>query len=146
MRCSRNKQGDAERSANSYANQIRSVKAKMEEFVQTLGSYFLPMATKVVTFFGKMVDGAIDFVNGIAEKWTTIGVPIIDNIKSNFSEMGITTESVMTFVKNIFSTSVEVLKTVWDSVGQPIFNLIIQFYFIYSLSSENSIINILQIK
>ena len=30
------------------------------------------------------------------------------------------------FVKNIFSTSVEVLKTVWDSVGQPIFNLIIQ--------------------
>ena len=118
--------GDAERSSNSYANQIRSVKAKMEEFVQTLGSYFLPMATKVVTFFGKMVDGAIDFVNGIAEKWTTIGVPIIDNIKSNFSEMGITTESVMTFVKNIFSTSVEVLKTVWDSVGQPIFNLIIQ--------------------
>lgn len=118
--------GDAERSSNSYANQIRSVKAKMEEFVQTLGSYFLPMATKVVTFFGKMVDGAIDFVNGIAEKWTTIGVPIIDNIKSAFTEMGITTESVMTFVKNIFSTSVEVLKTVWDSVGQPIFNLIIQ--------------------
>ena len=118
--------GDAERSANSYANQIRSVKAKMEEFVQTLGSYFLPMATNVVTFFGKMVDGAIDFVNGIAEKWTTIGVPIIDNIKSNFSEMGITTDSIMTFVKNVFSNAVEVLKTVWDSVGQPIFNLIIQ--------------------
>ena len=66
--------GDAERSSNSYANQIRRTQAKITEFTETLGAYFLPMATKVVTFFGKMVDGAIDFVNGIAEKWTTIGV------------------------------------------------------------------------
>lgn len=118
--------GDAERSANSYANQIRSVKAKMEEFVQTLGSYFLPMATEVVTFFGKMVDGAIDFVNGIAEKWTTIGVPIIDNIKNNFSEMGITTQSIMEVVKTVFQGAWEFIKTYWSSIGQPIFDLIVQ--------------------
>ena len=118
--------GDAERSANSYANQIRSVKAKMEEFVQTIGSYFLPMATKVVTFFGKMVDGAIDFVNGIAEKWTTIGVPIIDNIKNNFSEMGITTQSIMEVVKTVFQGAWEFIKTYWSSIGQPIFDLIVQ--------------------
>ncbi len=118
--------GDAERSANSYANQIRSVKAKMEEFVQTLGSYFLPMATKVITFFGKMVDGAIDFVNGIAEKWTTIGVPIIDNIKNNFSEMGITTQSIMEVVKTVFQGAWEFIKTYWSSIGQPIFDLIVQ--------------------
>lgn len=118
--------GDAERSSNSYANQIRSVKAKMEEFVQTLGSYFLPMATNVVTFFGKMVDGAIDFVNGIAEKWTTIGVPIIDNIKSNFSEMGITTQSIMEVVKTVFQGAWEFIKTYWSSIGQPIFDLIVQ--------------------
>lgn len=118
--------GDAERSANSYANQIRSAKAKMEEFVQTIGSYFLPMATKVVTFFGKMVDGAIDFVNGIAEKWTTIGVPIIDNIKNNFSEMGITTQSIMEVVKTVFQGAWEFIKTYWSSIGQPIFDLIVQ--------------------
>lgn len=118
--------GDAERSANSYANQIRSAKAKMEEFVQTLGAYFLPMATKVVTFFGKMVDGAIDFVNGIAEKWTTIGVPIIDNIKNNFSEMGITTQSIMEVVKTVFQGAWEFIKTYWSSIGQPIFDLIVQ--------------------
>lgn len=118
--------GDAERSANSYANQIRSVKAKMEEFVQTLGTYFLPMATKVVTFFGKMVDGAIDFVNGIAEKWTTIGVPIIDNIKNNFSGMGITTQSIMEVVKTVFQGAWEFIKTYWSSIGQPIFDLIVQ--------------------
>lgn len=118
--------GDAERSANSYANQIRSAKAKMEEFVQTLGAYFLPMATKVITFFGKMVDGAIDFVNGIAEKWTTIGVPIIDNIKNNFSEMGITTQSIMEVVKTVFQGAWEFIKTYWSSIGQPIFDLIVQ--------------------
>lgn len=118
--------GDAERSANSYANQIRSAKAKMEEFVQTLGAYFLPMATKVITFFGKMVDGAIDFVNGIAEKWTTIGVPIIDNIKNNFSEMGITTQSIMEVVKSVFQGAWEFIKTYWSSIGQPIFDLIVQ--------------------
>ncbi len=118
--------GDAERSANSYANQIRSAKAKMEEFVQTLGAYFLPMATKVITFFGKMVDGAIDFVNGIAEKWITIGVPIIDNIKNNFSEMGITTQSIMEVVKTVFQGAWEFIKTYWSSIGQPIFDLIVQ--------------------
>lgn len=118
--------GDAERSSNSYANQIRRTQAKITEFTETLGAYFLPMATKVVTFFGKMVDGAIDFVNGIAEKWTTIGVPIIDNIKNNFSEMGITTQSIMEVVKTVFQGAWEFIKTYWSSIGQPIFDLIVQ--------------------
>ena len=84
------------------------------------------MAAKIVTFFRKMVNGEIYFVNGIAEKWTTIGVPIIDNIKNNFSEMGITTQSIMEVVKTVFQGAWEFIKTYWSSIGQPIFDLIVQ--------------------
>lgn len=84
------------------------------------------MAAKIVTFFRKMVNGEIYFVNGIAEKWITIGVPIIDNIKNNFSDMGITTQSIMEVVKTVFQGAWEFIKTYWSSIGQPIFDLIVQ--------------------
>ena len=59
--------GDATRSVNSYESQMRRAKAKVEEFTQTLGGYFLPMATNVVNWFGNMVNGAIGFVTKFAD-------------------------------------------------------------------------------
>lgn len=118
--------GDAERSSNSYANQIRRTQAKITEFTETLGAYFLPMATKIVTFFGNMVDACIDFVSKFGDKWSNYGIPIISNIKSGFEEMGITTQSIMEVVKTVFQGAWKFIKTYWSSIGQPIFDLIVQ--------------------
>ena len=118
--------GDAERSAGSYANQIRGAQAKVQEFCQTIGTFLLPIGTSVVTMFTNMVDGVIDFINGIAENWQNTGAPIIENIKTYFSDMGITTDTVMSTIKTIFQGAMEFLSTYWSSIGQPIFDLIMQ--------------------
>ena len=118
--------GDAERSADSYANRIRGAKAKIEEFCQTIGSFLLPAGASVVGIFTNMLDKVIEFVSGLGEKWQTIGVPIVENIKTYFGDMGITTDTVMTAVKGFFQGAVEAIQFYWETVGQPVFDLIMQ--------------------
>ena len=131
--------GDAERSANSYANQIRRTKAKMEEFTQTLGSYFLPVATNVITAFGNMVDGAIGFVEKVADgmgkareefeatgEYTNALDVLIQEVfgvsmPDTFFYM---VESIIGFFQTLWGTVVEI----WNTVGVPIFEVITQVW------------------
>lgn len=126
LKQSPNALGDATRSVNSYESQMRKAKAKIEEFCQTIGSFLLPAGTSVVSIFAQMVDKAIGFINGISEKWQTVGAPIVESIKSYFSGMGITTDTVMTAIKSVFQGAVEYIKVYWETIGQPVFNLIMQ--------------------
>ena len=172
--------GDAERSANSYANQIRRTQAKMQEFIQTLGAYFLPIATKVITVFGTLIDRAISFVqkfaegiekmknefnstgeyiNGFVALWEnvfgkmpqsfynmvdgiitffyflwdsikqavdTIAIPIIDIIKDIFTGLKEHSDTIFNAIGDFFYNMAFVIETVWGTIGQPVFDLIVQ--------------------
>lgn len=111
--------GDAERSSDSYANQIRRTQSKITEFTETVGAYMLPMATNVVTCFGNMVDGAIDFVNNVA-------VPVFNIIKEMFNSTGITADTVFNTISWIFELAMNIIKTVWETIGQPVMNIIVE--------------------
>lgn len=131
--------GDAERSSDSYANQIRRTQSKITEFTETVGAYMLPMATNVVTCFGNMVDGAIDFVNNVAEGFgkareefdaTGEYVDALDvfiqevfgvNMPSTFFYM---VESIIAFFQELWSVVIDI----WNTVGVPLFDIIIQVW------------------
>lgn len=49
-----------------------------------------------------------------------------DSIKSKLSDSGITFESIMGTVQTLFSGAMTVIQTVWDSVGKPVWDLIMQ--------------------
>lgn len=125
--------GDAERSSDSYANQIRRTQSKITEFTETLGTYMLPMATKVVTWFGNMVDGAIDFVTKIGDAINSFkegmlqGEDAVDNLWFVFQDVfGIQLpDSALNMVSSIlgsFDTLWQVILDVWNTVGVPIFD------------------------
>ena len=131
--------GDAERSSDSYANQIRRTQSKITEFTETLGAYMLPMATNVVTWFGDMVDGAIDFVTKIGDAITSFkegmkqGEDAVDNLKNVFQDVfGIQLpDSALNMVNTImtgFQESWTVVTEIWNSDAVPIFNIIKEMF------------------
>ena len=131
--------GDAERSSDSYANQIRRTQSKITEFTETLGAYMLPMATNVVTWFGDMVDGAIDFVTKIGDAITSFkegmkqGEDAVDNLKNVFQDVfGIQLpDSALNMVNTImtgFQDLWTVVTEIWNTVAVPIFNIIKEMF------------------
>lgn len=131
--------GDAERSAGSYANQIRRTQSKVTEFTETLGTYMLPMATNVVTGFGNMIDGAIDFVNSVAggfgkarEEFEATG-EYVDALDVFLQEVfGISmpntffymVESIIAFFQTLWTTVTDN----WNNVAVPVFNIIKEMF------------------
>ena len=131
--------GDAERSSDSYANQIRRTQSKITEFTETVGAYMLPMATNVVTCFGNMVDGAIDFVNSVAEGFgkareefdaTGEYVDALDvfiqevfgvNMPNTFFYM---VESIIAYFQNLWT----IVTDIWNNVAVPVFNIIKEMF------------------
>lgn len=131
--------GDAERSSDSYANQIRRTQSKITEFTETLGAYMLPMATNVVTWFGDMVDGAIDFVTKIGDAISSFkdgmsqGESAVDNLKNVFQDVfGIQLpDSALNMVNTImtgFQDLWTVVTEIWNTVAVPIFNIIKEMF------------------
>lgn len=131
--------GDAERSSDSYANQIRRTQSKITEFTETLGAYMLPMATNVVTWFGDMVDGAIDFVTKIGDAITSFkegmkqGEDAVDNLWFVFQDVfGIQLpDSALNMVNTImtgFQDLWTVVTEIWNTVAVPIFNIIKEMF------------------
>lgn len=131
--------GDAERSSDSYANQIRRTQSKITEFTETVGAYMLPMATNVVTWFGDMVDGAIDFVTKIGDAIASFkegmkqGEDAVDNLWFVFQDVfGIQlpdsalnmVNSIITYFQNLWAIVTEV----WNTVAVPIFNIIKEMF------------------
>lgn len=131
--------GDAERSSDSYANQIRRTQSKITEFTETVGTYMLPIATKVVTWFGGMVDGAIDFVTKIGDAIASFkegmkqGEDAVDNLWFVFQDVfGIQLpDSALNMVSSIiscFQTLWTIITNVWNTVAVPIFNIIKEMF------------------
>lgn len=90
--------GDAERSSGSYTNQMKTLKAKLEEVGQAIGTAFLPALTPLVTKMSEMVSSLDmtkinEFINvglmGLANAFNFLKPYIIEMIgviKTLFSE------------------------------------------------------------
>jgi hypothetical protein len=90
--------GDAERSSGSYTNQMKTLKSKLEEVGQAIGTAFLPALTPLVTKMSEMVSSLDmtkinEFINvgllGLANAFNFLKpyiVEMVGVIKTLFSE------------------------------------------------------------
>lgn len=80
------------------------------------------------TFFW-MVESIIGFFQQlwsvVTSIWTSVGVPIIDEIKAIFKGLGDNSGEIFKFISDAFDLMTEYIKSVWDSVGKPVMDFII---------------------
>ena len=72
-----------------------------------------PMLTNLGSFVIPLVTGAISTVSG----W-------ISDLTGRLSNSGFTFENVMSFVQQFFQQTMDVLRVIWDTVGQPTWDFI----------------------
>lgn len=76
---------------------------------------FTPIATSLAETTIPLLTSAISTVAG----W-------FDSLKTKLSDSGITFSSVMTGAQTLFSGAMTVIQTIWNSVGKPVWDLIMQ--------------------
>lgn len=80
------------------------------------------------TFFW-MVESIIGFFQQlwsvVTSIWTSVGVPIIDEIKAIFKGLGDNSGEIFKFISDAFDLMIEYIRSVWDSVGKPVMDFII---------------------
>lgn len=76
---------------------------------------FTPIATSLAETTIPLLTSAISTVAG----W-------FDSLKTKLSDSGITFTSVMTGAQTLFSGAMTVIQTIWNSVGKPVWDLIMQ--------------------
>lgn len=83
---------------------ISEVLVSLTPMLSNLGSFVIPLVTN-----------AISTVSG----WIT-------DMTGRLSNSGFTFQNVMTFVQNLFQQAMNVLRVIWDTIGQPLWDLIKQ--------------------
>lgn len=76
----KNAQGDAVRSADSYANSVKTLKARIQDSVEAFGKELLPLATEVVQAMIPVADALIPIA-------TAVGKTLLEALKSAIEMM-----------------------------------------------------------
>ena len=90
-------QGDFQRTSGGLANQQRILRAQWEELQTTLGQKFLPIVTKVVTFFNDLFNPSLDKGSGHAR---TLGLGV-RALMAAFKEGDVTSTGFVGFMEQI---------------------------------------------
>lgn len=113
---------------------LADVLEKLTPVLATLGETLIPVLSSAVTSLAEfaipILSDAITWVSEtilppLTEALSAVG-GWFDSIKTKLSDSGITFESVMGTVQTLFSGAMTVIQTVWDTVGKPVWDLIMQ--------------------
>ena len=104
--------GDAERTSDSYANQMRRLKANISDTVGEMGQALLPIASKVLQLF----NSAIPIIRSVAEK----AFDYVGNAIRNVAERGSVIMPFVIAIKDSFLTAmasvVPSVLSLWDVI------------------------------
>lgn len=106
---------------------------KLQQTLAKVGGAIEPIITKGKLLIASVLDKAtpaIEYASntvlpGLMTAISQAGT-WIDNVSNRLSASGITFQTVMATVQTIFSGGMSVLKTVWSTVGQPVWDMISQ--------------------
>lgn len=115
MKQSTNAIGDAERSSDSYANQLKRVKGQLEDLGAEMGQILIPIATKVVSAFSKLIEKFSGLSDGTKQAilvFMGLGViipPLLITIGLLISSVGTITTAIGTFAGILAGLSAPVI-------------------------------------
>jgi hypothetical protein len=106
---------------------------RMNKAMADIGGAMEPFVTKGKQLIAEVLERLTPVLDYLAKQ----GIPWVSNavqtvvdwfgkLTGKLGESGITFDSVMTAIKNAFDQTVKVLKQLWDSIGQPVWDLIKQ--------------------
>ena len=115
---------------NLLANVLRELTPVLttlgETLIPAISSVLVSLASTVMPLFSQAVEWiAVNVLPLLTSALSAVG-GWFDSIKTKLDESGITFSSVMTGVQTLFSAAFTVIKTVWDTVGKPVWDLIMQ--------------------
>lgn len=113
---------------------LADVLEKLTPILASLAETVIPVLSSAVS---SLAEFAIPLLSG-AVTWVadTVLPPLVtaisalggwfDSLKTKLSDSGITFTSVMTVVQTLFSGAMTVISAVWNSVGKPVWNILMQ--------------------
>ena len=113
---------------------LADVLEKLTPVLASLAETVIPMLSGALTAITEtalpLFTQALDWVTAnvlplLTEALSTVG-GWFDSIQTKLSDSGISFESVMTTVQDLFSGAMTVLQTIWATIGQPVWDLIKQ--------------------
>lgn len=106
---------------------------KLNNAMAAIGGAMEPFVTKGKELIAEVLEKltpALEWLGTTALPWVSNGVSAVvkwfTDLIGKFGESGLTFDSVMATIKNVFDETMKVLKVVWDTVGKPIWDLIKQ--------------------
>lgn len=125
---------------------LADVLVALTPVITTLAETVLPWLSTALTSIAEFVLPIFT----AAIEWVSVNVlPVLvtalttvagwfDSIKTKLSENGITFTSVMTVISTLFSAAMTVIKTVWETIGKPVWDLISSAVsMVYGVFEEN---------
>lgn len=116
---------------NTFATKVDQLKTVVTNTLVEVGNTLLPFATSIVDWvIEKMpliqgiIQTAIGTVKAAVEAFHNILQTIFLNIQGILGDTGITFDTIMASVQDIFSVTWSVLSGIWDGVGQPLLSVI----------------------
>mgnify|MGYP003291647076 FL=1 len=106
---------------------------KLNNAMASIGGAMEPFVTKGKELIAEVLEKltpALEWLGTTALPWVSNGVSTVvswfTDLIGKFGESGLTFDSVMATIKNVFDQTMGVLKVIWDTVGKPIWDLIKQ--------------------
>lgn len=143
---------DANMAQDNLNNAMAGIGAAVEPFL-TMGKQLLAdVLEKLTPVLASLAETVIPVLSSALASITEIALPLFtealdwvsvnvlpllttalstvagwfDSLKTKLSDSGVTFSSVMSAVQTLFSAAFTVIKTVWDTVGKPVWDLIMQ--------------------
>ena len=113
---------DANTAQDSLNNAMAGIGAAVEPFLSFGKQLLADVLEKFTPIMASLAETTIPLLTSAIS--TVVGW--FDSLKSKLSDSGITFSSIMTGAQTLFSGAMTVIKTIWDSVGKPVWDLIMQ--------------------
>lgn len=113
---------DANTAQDSLNNAMAGIGAAVEPFLSFGKQLLADVLEKFTPIMASLAETTIPLLTSAIS--TVAGW--FDSLKSKLSDSGITFSSIMTGAQTLFSGAMTVIKTIWDSVGKPVWDLIMQ--------------------
>ncbi len=124
-----------EKMHNTFSTKVEQLKTITTNTLAEIGNTLLPFANDVLDWvisnmplIQNIVQTVIGALQLAVEGFCNIVQGVFSAIRTSLDDTGITFEDVMSAVQNIFSAAWDFLVFIWDSVGQPLLNFMMEAF------------------
>lgn len=117
--------------ATEFKNQWEGLKTTFSNALTTIGVEMMPILQSLMDWVSMnmpmiqtVFTNVFGVVSGIVQTFSQVVQTILTTISTKLGESGITFDTVFATIKTVFETAWNGLKSIWETIGKPIFDFI----------------------